>query len=134
MTDVDPRPLQPLTPTPYVASGPSSGSGIKTWQNGDTASFKDILAVINPLQHIPIVGTIYRAITGDTIAVMPSIIGGAIFGGPIGLALSLADNAIKGGTGKNVGETVMAGLFGTGTDKQDEPLVGRGPVQNLSHI
>src|SRR3546814_15608721 len=29
-------------------------------------SFGDFLDIINPIQHIPIVPTIYRAITGDT--------------------------------------------------------------------
>ena len=78
-------------------------------------SFKALLDVINPLQHIPVVGTIYRALTGDTIAAMPSIIGGALFGGPVGLALSLASNAFKSETGMDPGEAVVASLFGPGS-------------------
>ncbi len=118
MTDVEIRSFQSLSPASPASA--ASGTSVyeskqKTWTDGDTASFKDLLAIINPLQHIPVVGTIYRAITGDEIAAMPSIIGGAIFGGPVGLVLSLADNAIKGETGKNVGETVVAGLFGSST-------------------
>jgi hypothetical protein len=120
MTDVDLHSVQRLNPAPPVMSGSASPSGHKTWSNGDTASFKDVLAIINPLQHIPIVGTIYRAITGDTIAAMPSIIGGAIFGGPVGLVMSLADNAIKTETGRNVGETAMAAL-GIGSPAADTP-------------
>lgn len=116
MTDVELRSFQSLSPASHASA--ASGTSVyenkqKTWTDGDTASFKDLLAIINPLQHIPVVGTIYRAVTGDEIAAMPSIIGGAIFGGPVGLVLSLADNAIKGETGKNVGETVVAGLFGS---------------------
>ena len=30
-------------------------------------SFGDFLGVINPLQHLPIIGTLYRSLTGDTI-------------------------------------------------------------------
>ena len=29
-------------------------------------SFHDLLDIVNPLQHLPVIGTIYRAITGDT--------------------------------------------------------------------
>jgi len=123
MTDVDPRPLPSFTPVPITPSASGTSSGPKAWQNGETASFRDVLAIINPLQHIPVVGTIYRAITGDTIAAMPSIIGGTLFGGPVGFVLSLADNAVKAETGKNVGETVIAGLFGAPADKPTEPLV-----------
>ncbi len=118
MTDVELRSFQSLTPASSASAAPGTSvyeNKQKTWTDGDTASFKDLLAIINPLQHIPVVGTIYRAVTGDEIAAMPSIIGGAIFGGPVGLVLSLADNAIKGETGKNVGETVVAGLFGSST-------------------
>lgn len=118
MTDVDPRPLlnlAPASPAPATAPGSSSQRGIKVWQDGDTTSFRDILAIVNPLQHIPVVGTVYRALTGDSIATMPSIIGGALFGGPIGLALALAGNAFKSETGMDPGETVVASLFGPGS-------------------
>src|SRR5258708_11033641 len=53
-------------------------------------SFHDLLSSINPLQHIPIVGTIYRAITGD--APPPPavrVIGGILLGGPVGLVTSV---------------------------------------------
>jgi hypothetical protein len=30
-------------------------------------SFHDFLSAINPLQYLPVVGTIYRAVTGDVI-------------------------------------------------------------------
>ncbi|MBL8689909.1 MAG: hypothetical protein JNL04_12450 [Rhodospirillaceae bacterium] len=134
MTDVDLRSFQSLSPASHASA--VSGTSVynnpqKPWQDGDTASFKDLLAIINPLQHIPVVGTIYRAITGDQIAAMPSIIGGTIFGGPVGLALSLADNALKGETGKNVGETVVASLFGSSkpADAPAEPMVAKAPEQ-----
>ncbi len=134
MTDVDLHSFQSLSPASHAST--VSGTSVykspqKTWQDGDTASFKDLLAIINPLQHIPVVGTIYRAITGDQIAAMPSIIGGTIFGGPVGLVLSLADNALKGETGKNVGETVVASLFGSSSpaDAPAEPMVAKAPEQ-----
>jgi hypothetical protein len=56
----------------------------------DGLSFKDVLDLVNPLQHIPIVGNIYRELTGDALAPGIRIAGGALFGGPIGAALSVA--------------------------------------------
>ena len=61
----------------------------------DGFSFGDILDIINPLQHIPIVSSIYRKISGDIIAPAMQIAGDALFGGPIGAAVSIAKEAIK---------------------------------------
>ncbi|MFT5394891.1 MAG: hypothetical protein ACI85N_000070 [Gammaproteobacteria bacterium] len=61
----------------------------------DEFSFGDFLDIINPLQHIPVISTIYRKITGDIIAPSMQIAGDALFGGPIGAAISIAKEAIK---------------------------------------
>lgn len=73
-------------------------------------SFGALLDAINPLQHIPVVSTIYRAATGDTIGPAPRIMGGALFGGVIGLITSAADAVVEGVTGKDTGSHVMAML------------------------
>lgn len=44
-----------------------------------------LLSVVNPLQHLPVVGMIYRAATGDDIPPAFKIAGSALFGGPIGV-------------------------------------------------
>lgn len=125
MSDRDPFPSLGLAPAPLppVAPGSSSSAGgLKTWQDGETTSFRDVLAILNPLQHIPIVGTVYRAVTGDQISLMPSIIGGTLFGGPVGLAFSLANGALRSATGRDAGDTVLAGLFGSSVPAApDEP-------------
>lgn len=60
--------------------------------HGDT-SFREMLHALNPLQHLPVIGTIYRAITGDTIPapmrVFGSIVAGLLTGGPIGMATGI---------------------------------------------
>ncbi len=71
-------------------------------------SFRDFLGIINPLQHIPIIGSIYRAITGDVIAPAARVVGGALFGGPIGLVASVANAIFEQTTGKDVGEQALA--------------------------
>lgn len=69
-------------------------------------SFGDLIDAINPLHHIPVVGTIYRAITGDKIRPEARIIGGAVFGGPIGMGLAAADTILESETGKDAGQHV----------------------------
>ena len=76
----------------------------------DGFSFGALLDAINPLQHIPVVSTIYRAATGETIGPAPRIMGGALFGGVIGLITSAADAVVEGVTGKDTGSHVMAML------------------------
>ncbi len=71
-------------------------------------SFWDFLDVINPLHHIPGVGTLYREITGDEIGNTARIIGGAIYGGAVGAAAGIANVAIAEATGKDIGEHMVA--------------------------
>lgn len=73
---------------------------------------KNLWDVINPLQHIPVVGAIYRHMTGDTISPAARLVGDTIYGGPVGGGLALADIAYEKVTGKDVGETVIASLTG----------------------
>jgi hypothetical protein len=50
----------------------------------------DLVHAMNPLQHVPVVGIIYRAISGDTLpaplAILGSVAVGAATLGPIGIA------------------------------------------------
>lgn len=48
----------------------------------DGLTFGDLLDVINPLQHIPMVSSIYRAVTGDEISPGARVAGGALYGAP----------------------------------------------------
>lgn len=61
----------------------------------DGFTFGDIIDIVNPLQHIPIVSNIYRKITGDTIAPAMEIAGGALFGGPLGAAISIVSTVFQ---------------------------------------
>jgi hypothetical protein len=73
-------------------------------------SFGALLDIVNPLQHIPIVSTIYRAATGDTIGPAPRMMGGALFGGVVGLIAATADTAVEEITGKDTGANILAML------------------------
>lgn len=85
--------------------------------------FGDLLDIVNPLQHLPIVGPIYRWITGDTIGNLPRIAGDALYGGLIGFASGLLNVLVKEETGRDIGETVVALV--TGSD--DKPAAAAAP-------
>ncbi|MBM3488356.1 MAG: hypothetical protein FJX67_17280 [Alphaproteobacteria bacterium] len=75
----------------YVAADPTSPP-----RDGGDLDFEDFLDIINPLQHLPIVSTIYRAVTGDTLSTGARFIGGALWAGPFGplsVALSVVSSA-----------------------------------------
>lgn len=76
----------------------------------DGLTFGDFLDIINPLQHIPIISTIYRALTGDEISPGARIAGGALFGGPIGAGIAIVNAAVEASTGDDIGEIVLAAL------------------------
>lgn len=61
----------------------------------DGFTFGDIIDIVNPLQHIPVVSSLYRKMTGDDIAPAMEIAGGALFGGPLGAAISMVTTAFK---------------------------------------
>jgi hypothetical protein len=94
----------PVLPQPPTPAGDDGG--------GSHFSFHDFLSIINPLQHIPVIGTLYRAITGDTIGAPEKIAGDTLYGGLWGAISSLADTAFQAVTGKDIGDTVLAMFTG----------------------
>ncbi len=86
---------------------------------GQSLSFADLIDTLNPLQHIPLVADAYRDLTGDTISPAARVAGGVLYGGAVGLVLSVADAAVEAVSGKDVGGHLMAGLFGN--DKSEAP-------------
>ncbi|MCM8732619.1 hypothetical protein M5E06_00200 [Azospirillum sp. A1-3] len=105
------RPVPREKASPVISDGHNGGP---VEIQGDM-SFWDFLDIINPLQHIPIVSTIYREITGDTIQPPMRIMGDMLYGGVIGGMASIANAVVEQATGQDVGETVMASLgFGDG--------------------
>ena len=86
----------------------------------DGFTFFDFLDIVNPLQHIPFVSTLYREMTGDSIDPGSRIAGGTLFGGPIGAAISVANVALEYQTGKDMGEHMIA-LFED--DATEQPLL-----------
>ena len=96
----------PAKDTPTVDNGEETG-GFQIFGN-DGFTFLDFLDIINPLQHIPIIGTLYREMTGDTLDPASRVLGGTLFLGPFGTVASLANVLIDDATGKDMGEHVLA--------------------------
>jgi hypothetical protein len=112
-----------LTSPSAPPASQSSGLGRSMWSHG-SFSFKDVLDIVNPLQHLPVVGSIYRYLTGDEPSAGTRIIGDALYGGPIGFGVSAASTALlTGSDGKDVGERLLADVFGS-HDSDSDPTVG----------
>lgn len=70
--------------------------------NTEEFGFGDLFDIINPLHHIPLVGTAYRELTGDQIKPIGKIIGGSVFGGGVGAASGLVNVVIEAETGNDI--------------------------------
>ena len=92
------------------------------------ASFDDLLDVINPLQHIPIVSTIYREITGDTIQGAARIVGGGLYGGIGGFVGGLVNAIAEEATGRDLGDHAMVAM-GLSEDTPADDTAPADPVQ-----
>jgi hypothetical protein len=75
----------PAVPAASAPTAVAAGHGL---------SFHDVLSALNPLQYLPVVGTIYRAVTGDVIPEglrrLGSMLVSGLLGGPIGLGINIA--------------------------------------------
>lgn len=79
--------------------------------------FVDVLSALNPLQYLPVVGTIYRAVTGDTIPealrLGGSLLVSGLISGPIGIMTTAALAIVEKVTGidpDRIGRALMADL------------------------
>ncbi len=74
----------------------------------DGLTFFDLIDIVNPLHHIPLVGTMYRELTGDTLDPASRVAGSTLYFGPIGAAVAVANVVIEETTGKDMGEHMVA--------------------------
>jgi hypothetical protein len=99
-----------------AANGPPSGAHVapeSDFFGADGLGFDDVLDIINPLQQLPVIGTIYRAITGDELSAGARVLGGALYGGPAGLLLGAVDAAAtEAAGGTDIGVLALNGVMG----------------------
>ena len=89
-----------------------SDKPFRLWEK-EQFGFGDFVDIINPLQHIPIVATIYRHMTGDKIGFAPRVIGGAVWGRIGGFVSGAVNGIVDWFTGKDIGDYIYGALFGT---------------------
>ena len=123
------QPVERLAPT----SAPDKPSGY--WQSG-SFSFGDFIDMINPLQHLPVISTIYRKLTGDEMGDAPRMIGGAVFGAVLGswvsgLVSAVANVFVSHTTGKDIGDHVMS--VAMPVREEAKPVVSQSPVFAPTH-
>lgn len=66
-------------------------------------TFHELLSELNPLQYLPVIGTLFRALTGDTIPQSAldagSMVVSGLIAGPIGVAINVGELAVEKITG-----------------------------------
>jgi len=95
----------------------------------DDFNFDALIDTINPLQHIPVVSTLYRELTGDQMGAPASIAGGALYGGVFGFFSALGNEFLKAVTGHDVGETVLSLLQGDGDSASPTQIASSDPYR-----
>jgi hypothetical protein len=94
------------------------------WENPQVG-FEDFVDIINPLQHIPIVATIYRNKTGDGIGLAARVVGGALWGRIGGFVSGVVNGVVHWFTGKDIGDHIYAALFGPSGESKREGVVAK---------
>lgn len=81
--------------------------------------------IINPLEHLPIISTIYEHVTGHHMNAVARIAGDTLYGGPIGTAVGVANVVAEKQTGKDIGDNVLAMLSGNKTKPAPDTMVAQ---------
>jgi|GEM_PF-1676523 len=89
----DQRP--PVPSSPSAAAKPAAGVGFGRL----LAEIRDVL---NPLQHLPVLSGLYRALSKDQISPTANLLGGLVYGGPIGAAVAMVQNLANRIAGKDL--------------------------------
>jgi hypothetical protein len=112
---------QPAPPSPPARTG--AGNSGK-----EGGLFHELVSDLNPLQYIPVIGTIYRAITGDegnpTLRFVASLGTSFALGGPVGVAIT-AGEKLAGIDPERMVLDAARHLFHLG---HAEPAAGAAPV------
>ena len=127
-----PVPIATVTQvTPEFKEVPHPFYEDETWNSDEESGFfgedgfdlGDLLDVINPLQHIPVISSIYRSLTGDEISPAARLAGGTLYGGPVGLVSSFVSGIVEDTANTTLGDIVVAAFTG-----EDETEVAAQPA------
>ena len=96
----------------HVATADSREAGAGDDVPAYDITWGEFLDIINPLQHIPILSSLYRTVTGDSISGAARVMGSTLYGGPIGLIAGAANAIAAEVNGADLGDTLVAKLLG----------------------
>jgi hypothetical protein len=106
-----------VTLQPGFSEGKVSRAVAVAAPTGEHFTFHELLSDLNPLQYLPVIGTIFRALTGDTVPEplrdTGSLLVSGLVGGPIGLAMSLGALVVEKVTGidpEKIGDEMLASV------------------------
>ncbi len=103
------------TSTAVIAVSPAAGGAAPAKPSG--FSFRELLSDLNPLQYIPGVGAIYRAVTGDEgnadLRFVASLGTSFALGGPVGVGITVAER-VTGIDPEKIARHLLSGLFHSG--------------------
>ncbi|QBQ56175.1 hypothetical protein [Nitrosococcus wardiae] len=94
----------------------------------DGLTFGDLLDVVNPLHHLPVVGSLYRELSGDTIDPASRVAGSALLGGPIGAAVAAANVVLEHFSGDDIEGHVVALLHQESREEALPKVVSTHPM------
>jgi hypothetical protein len=104
-----------------AGASPYSAIAAPDVPTGDFGTFlENLIDIVNPLQHLPVVSTLYRALTGDEIAGPARLLGGALFGGPLGAASAAVNLVVEDISGADIGEHILALLNDSGSARDSQ--------------
>lgn len=86
-------------------------------------SFRDIMESFNPIQHIPVLGHLYRQATGTQLHPVARVLGGAVTG-PLGVASALANTALENATGRDLAGHVLQAVAPQRDGERNTQLAG----------
>jgi hypothetical protein len=99
----------------------------------DGFTISDAIDIINPLQHLPIIGPLYREVTGDNLDPFSRIAGNTLFFGPIGAAFSSINVVVEKITGRDVGSNIITLLKDENKDTTKQQTASTIPVSPPKH-
>ena len=89
-------------------------------QNIEEITWSDVVDAVNPLHQLPVIGDVYRAITGEKISGMARVAGGFIFGGIAGgLVAALTAAYAEANDDQSPGEQLVSQLLGATPDTEE---------------
>jgi len=127
----------------FGAATPPDGAGPigpdQVWPQPLQVTKDELVRSLNPLHHLPVVGMIYRQVTGEKIPVPIRVLGAGITGGPLGALgaafMSLIEELVRMGPDLSRPPT-PAGMSQTGSEQGMEPVtpgtLGKGAYLTLA--